>query len=138
MDHVTALEPHDVRHTVSINKTRNLVLELSKPLSDIFQLLQQKIMDLQKKEEESKKADLNINELKKKLYKSTVDWETIRLKHPVLVCTNSSCPKLEKVRKISVGYIFWLYLQLTHFPGRKQDKVLSSNEMSGSVLDRKN
>ncbi|KAJ3653442.1 hypothetical protein Zmor_012694 [Zophobas morio] len=101
VDHVTALEPHDVRHTVSINKTRNLVLELSKPLSDIFQLLQQKIMELQKKEEESKKADLSIYELKKKLYKSTVDLETIRLKYPRLVCTNPSCPKLEKVENMT-------------------------------------
>ena len=106
MAHVTALEPHDVRHTVSLNKTKNLILGLSKPLSDIFQLLQQKIVELQNKEEESEKTDLNITELRKKLHKSTVDLEIVPLKHSVLVCTNQSCVHSVMVRNISVGYIF--------------------------------
>ncbi|XP_063922608.1 uncharacterized protein LOC135137007 isoform X2 [Zophobas morio] len=91
MDYVTALEPHDVRHTVSLNKTKNLIIGLSKPLSDIFQFLQQNIMKLQEKEEESMKTNLSINELKKKVYQSTVHLEIIPLNHPVLVCTNLSC-----------------------------------------------
>ena len=106
MDYVTALEPHDVRHTVSLNKTKNLILGLSKPLSDIFQLLQQKIIELQNKEEELKETNLSITELKKKRYKPTVDLEIVHLDHPVLVCTNLSCVEFVGVRKISVGYIF--------------------------------
>ncbi|XP_063922826.1 uncharacterized protein LOC135137164 isoform X1 [Zophobas morio] len=97
MAYIKELEPHNLKQTISINKTKDLVLQLSKPLSDISQLLQEKIIQLEGKDEQSKKAGVSIEELKKKLYKSAIDLEIITLDHAVLVCTNASCVEPVKV-----------------------------------------
>ncbi|XP_063922827.1 uncharacterized protein LOC135137164 isoform X2 [Zophobas morio] len=101
MAYIKELEPHNLKQTISINKTKDLVLQLSKPLSDISQLLQEKIIQLEGKDEQSKKAGVSIEELKKKLYKSAIDLEIITLDHAVLVCTNASC--VEPVKIVDEG-----------------------------------
>lgn len=118
MAYIKELEPHNLKQTISINKTKDLVLQLSKPLSDISQLLQEKIIQLEGKDEQSKKAGVSIEELKKKLYKSAIDLEIITLDHAVLVCTNASCVEPVKVRNNCFGCTFLPCLQATLFLGR--------------------
>ena len=89
--YIRKLDPHNVKQTVSVNKTRDLILQLSKPLSDICQLLQEKIINLKTKEEESSKANQTIEELKKSLYKPGLDLEIIKMDRSATVCTNLSC-----------------------------------------------
>lgn len=88
-----------MKQTISVNETREFILKLSKPLSDICQLLQENIITLKTKEEESARANQTIDELKRHLYKPGVDLKIITLEYPATVCTNFSCVDTIKVIK---------------------------------------
>ncbi|XP_063922638.1 uncharacterized protein LOC135137028 [Zophobas morio] len=91
INYVQNLPPHNVKQTISVNETREFILKLSKPLSDICHLLQENIITLKTKEKESARANQTIDELERNLYKPGVDLEIITLEYPATVCTNVSC-----------------------------------------------
>ena len=92
-----------MKQTISINETKELILKLSKPLSDICQLMHENIIILKTKEQETARANQTIEELKQNLYKPGVDIEIVKLEHSAMVCTGSKC-----VDKIEVTTnLFW-------------------------------
>lgn len=100
MKYANTIKPHNVKETVSVNQIRDLILQLSKPMYDICEILQNKIIDLDTKIAESKNKDQNLNELKRKLYKPGLDLEIIKLNSAVTVCTSLSCVEPIKVKNI--------------------------------------
>ncbi|XP_063922508.1 uncharacterized protein LOC135136942 [Zophobas morio] len=98
--YVQNLPAHNVKRTISINETKELILKLSKPLFDICQLMQENITILNTKEQESARANQTIEELKRNLYKPVVDIEIVKLENSAMVCTGSKC-----VDKLEVGQI---------------------------------
>ncbi|XP_044257074.1 uncharacterized protein LOC123006561 [Tribolium madens] len=94
-EYVGNLEPHDVKNSVSLNKTRGLISAILKPLSDLSDLLKENIQNLNKNEEKIREARKRKEELEDKLYITETDLEIIQFEKPSNICTNSSCATLE-------------------------------------------
>ncbi|EFA10664.2 uncharacterized protein LOC103314736 [Tribolium castaneum] len=111
IEYVNTLEPHDARNSVSLNKTRRLISEILKPLSDISDLLQDNIQNLIKNEEEISKVRETQKDLEDKLYITETELEIIQLETPANICTNSSCATQENQ---SEGVQKWHYKEKCH------------------------
>lgn len=86
-----SLPPHFVHHTAAINEARRIIHQLSKPMADIAQLVNDNINILKKREAELNLDNNSLQELKKKLYIPIIDLKVIKLTQPVTVCTDNAC-----------------------------------------------
>ncbi|GBG75931.1 hypothetical protein CBR_g21173 [Chara braunii] len=99
MDRLLTLPPHIVQHTVSINEARRLIDNLLEPLTDISKaILANKKAIVEKRREDV--SSTNLEELKSKLYVPTVNVKYIKLPHPAMVCTGSTCRETVTVNGI--------------------------------------
>lgn len=92
------LLPHDVKNTISINEVRGLIEQLSKPLSDITQLIQDNLRALEKQESFLTMENQTLDELKNKLFMPVVLLKVKELTQPVTVCTDKKCASVVQVR----------------------------------------
>lgn len=89
--YILELPPHFVHHTAAINEARRIIHQLSKPMADIAQLVNDNITSLKKRESELDVDKNSLVELKQKLYIPIIDLKVIKLTQPVTVCTDNSC-----------------------------------------------
>ncbi|XP_022917400.2 uncharacterized protein [Onthophagus taurus] len=105
-------KPHDVRRTISVNKARQVIMELSRPLADITELIDDNLTALRNHQKLLKQEVKSIDDLNGKLYIPVIDLEQIECPKPKTVCHNSKC-----CEKYSVGDITKLhYKQRCHDP----------------------
>ncbi|XP_076266780.1 uncharacterized protein LOC143200248 [Rhynchophorus ferrugineus] len=97
IDYILKLKPHYVQHTSAINEARRLIYQLSKPMADITQLVQDNIMLLQRHNHNMDLETNSIQELKEKLYIPSIKLEVTKLDKPVTVCADIKCCELYKV-----------------------------------------
>ncbi|KAM7197133.1 hypothetical protein V8F33_005792 [Rhypophila sp. PSN 637] len=83
--------PHSVTNTISLNGTRQLILELTKPLADISQLIRKNIAMCQDRERELADSRLTGDALRKKLQFERIELRKKDLSMPRTVCTNRNC-----------------------------------------------
>ncbi|GBC01567.1 hypothetical protein RclHR1_04230012 [Rhizophagus clarus] len=95
--------PHKVKHTLSLNNSRNIVSLLSKPLAEIEQLIQMNIKLIKEKQKELE--DINQEEFKDKLYILQLKLEPVVLEYPRTVCTNNKCIKLLQIEQTNIRKI---------------------------------
>ncbi|KAJ8910296.1 hypothetical protein NQ315_002458 [Exocentrus adspersus] len=97
------LKPHFIKSTSAINEARRLVTQLSQPLADISQLINDNLFILQRHQEN---FDLNtdtLEELKQKLYMPVINLQVITLTQPVTVCTAKKCAEVYKSYRIGLN-----------------------------------
>ena len=77
--------------TISINKARTTILNLTKPLCDIAKFIADNVKACKAHKQKIFEWEGDIEELKKDLYIPTIDLKSTRLKKPMTVCGNPKC-----------------------------------------------
>ena len=67
LEHIEKLTPHQMKDTLSLNASRKLIVDMTKPLADIAQLIQTNIAVVKDKENEINTCDAKKKELEEKL-----------------------------------------------------------------------
>lgn len=97
IDYITKLKPHHVGSTSAINEARRVIYQLSKPMADIAQLVQDNILVLQRHKHNMDIENNSIQELKEKLYIPSIELQVTKLTQPVTVCAELKCCEIYKV-----------------------------------------
>ncbi|KAF8850415.1 hypothetical protein BDZ45DRAFT_731598 [Acephala macrosclerotiorum] len=91
LDHFKTVPPHPVKSTVSLNGTRQLVLELTKPMAEISQIIRTNIAMCEDRMLELKDTRVSGDNLRKRLHLDKVQLKSQKLAKPRTVCTDVSC-----------------------------------------------
>jgi len=91
--HISSLQPHKVKNTLSLNDARRLILELSRPLAEITSIIQENIGVVEKMRKAVLESEKPIEDLMKDLYIPTIDFKFTPLNYRRTVCTAPSCVK---------------------------------------------
>ncbi|KAF5288460.1 hypothetical protein FQR65_LT02112 [Abscondita terminalis] len=111
-DNNPGLTPHEVKNTISINEARRLIVQLSQPLAEIAQLVQDNIRAVDYHQRLLRDTNTSLTELKSKLYIPFVDLKVTKLDQPTTVCTSVKCSTLYQVADRNK----WHYHQRCHDP----------------------
>ncbi|KAK4872828.1 hypothetical protein RN001_014857 [Aquatica leii] len=104
--------PHDVKNTISVNEARRLIVQLSQPLAEIAQLINDNIRAVDAHKDHLKFTTTSLTELRSKLYIPIIDLKVTKLNQPTTVCTSVQCSKVYEVG----GKKKWHYHQKCHSP----------------------
>jgi GTPase SAR1 family protein len=91
IDHFQAIEPHEVKSTLSLNGARQLISELTKPLAEISQLINTNIQLVEDQMEALKDTRVKGDELRNMLQVQKVQMNSETLSMPRTVCADKSC-----------------------------------------------
>ena len=91
LKYVESKSPHWIQDTVSLNRARKIIIELSKPLALIADNIQQNIDLANDKFEELKASKKKTDELKELLFRDVVKLVPVPLDTPKTVCTHPAC-----------------------------------------------
>lgn len=90
---VMEMEPHDTKQTLSLNDARNYVLALSKPMGEVFELIQMNLEKIERAENTCKAFDNDINSFKMSLKFKGYDLKVLKIDYPMTVCAAEECKK---------------------------------------------
>ena len=91
LKHFSAVEPHLVKHTLSINDARRLIMEAAKPLAEITRIVQKTIGAIQKLKRDLVGKEADKRALANDLYIPHFRQKTIPFECPLVVCTSKKC-----------------------------------------------
>jgi len=83
--------PHQVKSTMSLNGTRQLIAELTKPMADISQLINTNIKLCKEQMDQLRDTRLSGDKLRQRLKVPKRHLKTIKLDRPRTVCRNEAC-----------------------------------------------
>jgi hypothetical protein len=106
------LVPHLVKNTISVNDARTVIIELSQPLAEIAQNIQNNLQVLEQHQQDVKNSSDDIEKCKANLYVPVLDLEVTTLSQPVTVCAASKCAEVYQVRELKKYH----YKQRCHNP----------------------
>ncbi|EPE05478.1 aaa atpase domain containing protein [Ophiostoma piceae UAMH 11346] len=105
--------PHQVKSTLSMNGTRQLIAELTKPMADISQIINANIKVLGEQIAELSDTRLSGNKLRQRLQVPKVHLRAIKLQRPRTVCRNEDCVEW---RDDGTGELKGVYKKPCHDP----------------------
>lgn len=91
LDYFRSRPPHMVKSTISLNRTRQLITMLTKPMAEISQLIRTNIALGEDQMKELEDTRLSGDKLRNKLHLQKVQLKSENLDKPRTVCANSSC-----------------------------------------------
>lgn len=91
------ITPHKVKDTMSVNEARRVVLQLSQPLADIADVINDNIKSLERHNKTLQMDNLSIVDLKKNLYVPVMNIRCKELSQPTTVCTAKDCIEIYTV-----------------------------------------
>ncbi|PMD45744.1 hypothetical protein L207DRAFT_630143 [Hyaloscypha variabilis F] len=91
LKHFRSRVPHEIQRTLNLNKTRQLILLLTKPMTNISQAIDQNIAQLKKDTKELNSTKLRGEDLDKRLRSHKTFPYTEPTSQPHTVCANASC-----------------------------------------------
>ena len=92
------LKPHDVENTISINEVRFHIEQLTTPIAEVSELIQDNIRVLDAHKKKMQQNDQTLEELKQQMHIPCVNIEVKELTQPVTVCTDPKCADIVKVK----------------------------------------
>lgn len=95
LDHFRSRSPHIVKSTISLNGTRQMISELTKPMAEISQLVRTNIAMSEDKIQELKNTRLSGDKLRKSLHLQKVLLKSETLSMPRTVCKSESCTEFK-------------------------------------------
>ncbi|XP_049823906.1 uncharacterized protein LOC109608186 [Aethina tumida] len=119
------LTPHMVKNTVSINETRRMINQLSQPMLDISQNIENNIRILERHKVKISETNKTVDELKRNLFMPVINLETTKLTQPVTVCSDKKCVEIIKIEGINS----------THYKTRCHDPCYLTNVQKEMVGD---
>lgn len=105
--------PHQVKSTLSLNGTRQLIAELTKPMANISQTISTNIKLCGDQINELRDTRLSGDKLRQRLQVPKVHLKTIKLDHPRTVCRNEDCVQW---RDDGTGSVVRVYKNPCHNP----------------------
>ncbi|KAI4865702.1 hypothetical protein F4820DRAFT_419342 [Hypoxylon rubiginosum] len=94
LDYFASLEPHLVQSTLSLNRSREIISQLTMPIADIVDVIERTIKLNQEEIDDLKSAKGHTQVLEKSLRYSRIDIEVAQLPLPRTVCKNPACVEL--------------------------------------------
>ncbi|RFU25805.1 hypothetical protein B7463_g10532, partial [Scytalidium lignicola] len=94
MNHFRSRPPHNVSSTISLNGTRELICELTKPMADISQLIRTNIAVCQDQMDELKNKTMSRDKLLQRLHMQKVQLKAELLDRPRTVCSHKDCTEV--------------------------------------------
>ncbi|KAF8426193.1 hypothetical protein EV426DRAFT_641150 [Tirmania nivea] len=85
------LKPHQVKNTVSLNETRHLITELTKPMAEIMQVMNDTIKVNQDQIKSLREDKLKAQDLERQLYVTMRTLQAHKLDLPRTVCSDINC-----------------------------------------------
>ncbi|KAH8669776.1 hypothetical protein BGZ60DRAFT_538625 [Tricladium varicosporioides] len=95
IEHFKTRIPHEVRSTISLNGTRELIAELTKPMADISQLIKTNIAMCDDQIQDLKDHRLGGDQLRKRLHLQKVQLDPETLAKPRTVCKDQTCTEFK-------------------------------------------
>lgn len=95
LNHFQSRSPHMVKSTISLNATRQMISELTKPMAEISQLVRTNIALCEDKIQELKNTRLSGDKLRKSLHLQKVQLKSETLDRPRTVCQSVSCTEFK-------------------------------------------
>ena len=97
--YVADLVPHAMEDTVSVNKARKIIHEMSKPLAETVNKIQMNINSATAKKTELRKSNMEDRKKLRALKNLTAfELEYVQLDRPRTVCTHKSCVEYTQVK----------------------------------------
>ncbi|KAK4150085.1 hypothetical protein C8A00DRAFT_37318 [Chaetomidium leptoderma] len=91
LKHIQGLTPHQVRSTINLNETRDMIVKLTEPMTLIAQSIQTSIAINNDQIKQLRNTELSRTELEKSLYVQRETVESYDVGEPRTVCTHSDC-----------------------------------------------
>ncbi len=88
MDHISTLDPHRVKDTVSINDVRRRILDLTKPLAEIAKSIDVTISNFRDHQEEIENSEASADDIKKMI---SIQARIFFLAICCTVCSSADC-----------------------------------------------
>ncbi|KAF8451426.1 hypothetical protein BGX38DRAFT_1091788 [Terfezia claveryi] len=85
------LEPHQVTSTVSLNETRHLITELTKPMAEIMQVMNDTIKVNEEQIKSLTEDKLKTQDLEKQLFVTIRTLQAHPIDQPMTVCSDANC-----------------------------------------------
>ncbi|RYP83149.1 hypothetical protein DL769_001455 [Monosporascus sp. CRB-8-3] len=89
--HFKGIKPHQVRSTINLNETRNMIIRLTEPMALLAQKIAFSIAVNEEQIKELKKSKLSRAELEKRLFVQKESLASVEVAKPRTVCTNAAC-----------------------------------------------
>ncbi|KAH8808796.1 hypothetical protein F5884DRAFT_753313 [Xylogone sp. PMI_703] len=94
MNHFRSKPPHIVSSTISLNGTRELICELTKPMADISQLIRINIAVCEDQMEELQNKEMSRESLLQRLRMKKIQLKAEPLAKPRTVCSHKDCTEI--------------------------------------------
>ena len=94
------LKPHQVQDTVSVNNVRTTINLLTKPMTEIKDIINENIKDTIKKKKEIDEFEGSIADLQAKLTTVVKKLHQTKLDKPRTVCDHQDCGEKHEIRYI--------------------------------------
>ncbi|KAI1137351.1 hypothetical protein F5Y05DRAFT_389067 [Hypoxylon sp. FL0543] len=91
VQHFQTKPPHSVQNTVSLNRARKIISELTRPMAEVSQLVRTNLSLCEDKRKELDDTQLSGAALRKRLQVEKVHYESVGGLRPRTVCKNSLC-----------------------------------------------
>ncbi|EAQ87497.1 hypothetical protein CHGG_04116 [Chaetomium globosum CBS 148.51] len=91
LKHIRGLTPHQVRSTINLNETRDMIVKLTEPMALIAQKIQTSIAVNNDQVRMLNNAELSRSQLEKSLYVQRETVESYEVGDPRTVCTHGDC-----------------------------------------------
>jgi hypothetical protein len=93
ISHISTLEPHRLKDTLSLNLVRSMLESIQKPLGVLAANIQDNLQQIRKTREELQKSRSDVSNYLPKLFIVEAYQETVPLDHPKMVCTVKKCDR---------------------------------------------
>ncbi|KAI0008372.1 hypothetical protein F4779DRAFT_587417 [Xylariaceae sp. FL0662B] len=97
LEHFINIEPHQVRSTISLNRARELISQLTEPMASITDTIQRTIALNKDKVDELSKANCKGKKLKQQLHFERIEIQVEKLSYPRTVCKHYDCVEMKTV-----------------------------------------
>ena len=93
------MPPHETKKILSLNKARNLIVAMSKPMGEAVELIQMNLKRLGITEELCKNDDDRIGKFQEILHFKGYERVVTKLDYPITVCADEKCKEYQYVGK---------------------------------------
>lgn len=121
MRHFRSLTPHQVKSTLSLNESRCIISQLTKPMAEIAQVIKSSIAVNEDRAKELEERKLDQGELEKKLFIEKVLLTAYPLEQPRTVCGNKDCVEMNDVNEHGKEVKKTVYKSFCHGPCHLQN-----------------
>ncbi|CAG8469143.1 12020_t:CDS:1 [Ambispora leptoticha] len=102
LEYISKCPPHNIKETLSLNESRNIVIILAKPLAQTTQNIETNIKLIKEHQTEIKNTNETMEQLQKKLHIPQADLEPEGLPFPRTVCTSNGCVKSIQIEQLNI------------------------------------